>query len=187
MQATGFCSSWCLPVVGEQTHQPAWKHVTPGGWSSLELLERVVATSRQEHRSQEQRRSCPTPARGCSPTLTHPKLGPRVLTALQASEAELAAPWIPQPARCCQDTELSGPFSCAARRGAGSKTAWAKKKVFTGPLAQATWLSQLAHVKKIKHNSALVKKSILRNQFFRNSDLRWHFLQILFPLPDRTD
>lgn len=58
-----------------------------------------------------------------------------------------------------------------------------KKRVFTGPLSQAMWLSQLVCANK--HTDFFF--FFLRNQFFRNSNLLQCFLQILFPLPDWRD
>lgn len=56
--------------------------------------------------------------------------------------------------------------------------------VLTGLCAQATCPLQLAPADKC---TFFQKKSILRNQFFRNLDLIWYFLQILFPLADLRD
>lgn len=132
-----------------------------------------MATSRQEHYSWEQLCSCLTPARGCSPTSTHPKFGPRVFRGITGFGGRAGCSVNPTASVMLPNTELSGPFSCTARRGASSKTACAKRGC-SQVHSQAAWLLQLAcankHIvvgffKKISFKKSVFQKFIFSMVF----------------------
>lgn len=76
MQATGFCSSPCLLVVGEQAHQPA---KACNAWGDP-----PAAPGKSESGGIARGSSS---AQGCPPTLTHPKLSPGLLAVFPGSDA----------------------------------------------------------------------------------------------------